>query len=653
MQNHNRIFFGVLLFSTILLAITGCKSMSSDSGHWFTPNVRGQAPAWNGNTNPDAFSSTQVVAVPATPVSVPTNVVPSNPFAPNSDARPATLPEQLAQPVYRQVPPPVSDPFLVALPAESTPSTFSATVPNPAIMNPAIPNPAIPNPTVLNPAVPNPAVPSSVPSGLDVPLTNDLWTSKVAATSQPVVQSHPWDLPAGHVHAEPIPTTVSPISDPWGLGNPTDLQNAVSIEQQAKYEEDELEKARLEELATARHQKIMPEYLKPLPKWNGPFESREQKQTIEQDIIRQVGYSEEKPKSFDALPVYDWEKEEQKGFDWSVLDPVNFFTKVRDWVGLGPDETKANAAMKKGRELLLATPDLKDRKKCLEAAKLFSEAAKRWPDSLLEEDALHLAGECYFFGEDYTRAMRSYQKLLIKYQHSKHIDNGVRRLFMIARYWELEDRRGVSSVNITEKSRPTFDTFGYAKKAYETIFINDPNGPISDDAVMALATAYLLKGRYKGDDNYNHAAYYYNFLRENYPLSKHITRAHELELEARTNAYMGAEHSGTTLDEAQKLADITLRQFSSELGEGEKEEILEMKEGIIQRQAEREWTMGQFYDKKQYYGSAKLYYEKLLDKYPQTEYAEKARVRLEQIQNKPDQPDQLDFLKKIFRPRGT
>jgi outer membrane protein assembly factor BamD (BamD/ComL family) len=480
---------------------------------------------------------------------------------------------------------------------------------------------------------------------------------------QSEIQEHPWNLPLAYNSVEPIPTSsiqpqqsshsVSPMTDPWGLNNLNEMQNAVSIEEQAKREEEEMEKSRLAELATAQHKDGTPDYLKPLPKWNGPFETREKQQTIEQDIIQQVGYSEERTKGFDNLPVYDWEKEEQKGFDWSVLDPVNFFTKVRDWIGLGPDETKANAAMKKGREILLSTPDLKDRKKCLEAAKQFSEAARRYPDSVLEEDALHLAGECYFFGEDYPRAMKSYQKLLIKYQHSKYVDNGVRRLFAIARYWEQEDYRGVSSINLTEKTRPTFDTFGYAKKAYETIFINDPNGPISDAAVMALATAYLLKGRYKGDDNFNHAAYYYSFLRENYPLSKYITKAHEFELEARTKAYMGAEHSSNTLDEAQKLADITLNQFNSELDDEEKEEIIEMKETIIQRQAEREWTMGQFYDKKQYYGSAKLYYEKLLDKYPQTEYAEKARVRLEQIQNKPDQPDQFDFLKKIFRPRGT
>jgi outer membrane protein assembly factor BamD (BamD/ComL family) len=267
----------------------------------------------------------------------------------------------------------------------------------------------------------------------------------------------------------------------------------------------------------------------------------------------------------------------------------------------------------------------------------------------LEEDALHLAGECYFFSDDYPRAMKSYQKLMIKYQHSKYMDNAVRRLFAIARYWENDDRKGVATINLYEKSRPTFDTFGNAKKAYETIFINDPNGPISDDAMMALATAYLLKGRYQGDDNYNHAAYYYKQLRENYPLSKHITRVHELELEARTNAYMGAEHSSTTLDEAEKLADTTLKQFSAELDDGEKEDILEIKEGVIKRQAEREWTLGQFYDKKQYYGSAKLYYEKLLDKYPQTEYAEKARIRLEQIKDKPDQPDQFEFIKRFFR----
>lgn len=468
--------------------------------------------------------------------------------------------------------------------------------------------------------------------------------------------------------ASPLPTATYPQNsssafgdawdDPWGFGLPeSGGHGAVSIDSAAKREEAEIQrrqqeqdKERLEQLAMTKQ---TAPHLQPLTKWNGPFETREKKQTIEQDIIRQVGHVEVTPTRYDNTPVFDWEKENEKGFDWSVLDPVNFFTKIRDMAGMGPDEKKADAAMKKGRELLMETPDMKDRKKTVEAAKLFKEAAKRWPDSVVEEDALHLAAECYFFSDDYPRAMKMYQSLIIKYQHSKYVDNAVRRLFKIARYWENEDRRGISAVNFNEKSRPTFDTFGYSQKAYETIFIHDPNGPISDDAVMALASAHLARGRYQGDGSYEKAAYYYGYLRENYPLSKHIAKAHEYELYARTHAYLGAEYNGKTLDEAGKLAETTLRQFSGELDGEDKEEVLSLKENVIERQAEREWTMGQYWEKKKYYRSASLYYEKLLDQYPQTRFAEMARSRLEEIKDKPPIPDQFEFFKKIYMPRSS
>jgi outer membrane protein assembly factor BamD (BamD/ComL family) len=469
----------------------------------------------------------------------------------------------------------------------------------------------------------------------------DPWIEELARTANvpPAAVPIPNTFPA-------LPPNAMP-SDPWERP-----QNAVSLEQAAQKEEKAAqERKKLEELAnTQTNPKVRtPEYLQPLSNWDGPFANQEKKQSLEREIVQQVGY-ENKPQAFNNTPIYDWEKEEQKGFNWDVLDPVNFFTKVRDWVGLGPDEKKALAAMKRGREILTANKDNVTAANYSAAAKEFETAAKRFPDSVLEEDALHLAGECYFFSDNYPKAFRAYQKLIVKYQHSKHLDNDVRRVFKIARFWEEEDRRGVAAVNMTNKERPTFDTFGNAKKAYETIFIYDANGPVSDDAVMALATAYLAKGRYQGDDNYNHAAYYYRYLRENFPLSKHLAKAHENELFARTNAYMGAEHNGGTLEEAGKLADITLRQFGGELQAGEKEEIIELKENVLVKQAEREWTMGNFYEKKKYYGSAKLYYEKILEKYPQTPVAEKARERLAAIQDKPDQPKSNGFLKAVLKP---
>ncbi|MDR3233127.1 MAG: outer membrane protein assembly factor BamD [Planctomycetaceae bacterium] len=378
---------------------------------------------------------------------------------------------------------------------------------------------------------------------------------------------------------------------------------------------------------------------KPLGPWNGPFQNRQKKQDLEQTIIQQVGYASSPPLPMSNEPQFDWEKDEEKGFDWSVLDPINLTTKFRDWAGLGPDEDKAKAALQKGREILLANPGLQDKKKNREAATLFSDAAKRFPDSLIEEDALHLAGECYFFADDYPKAMTMYQKLLIKYQHSKHVDIDVRRLFKIARYWESESKRQASGFNFSDKSLPQYDTFGFAKKCYETVFINDPNGPVSDDAVMALATAYLERGKYQGDDNYNQAAYYYCYLRENFPLSKHLAKAHENELYARTRAYMGAEHPSKSLEEAGKLAEITLRQFGSELDSESKNEIVELKEGVLVKEAERLWMQGQFYDVKKYrYGSAKICYERIIREYPQTEFAEKARRRIAAIKDLPEVP---------------
>ncbi|MDR0520614.1 MAG: tetratricopeptide repeat protein [Planctomycetaceae bacterium] len=435
-----------------------------------------------------------------------------------------------------------------------------------------------------------------------------------------------------------------PAEDPFSVVNPIPAALPLPEPPSAAASSFAEDQERRKELATASRENA-PGYLKPLSHWAGPLADRKQKQTVEQEIIRQTGYDRVSNKVYHSEPVFDWEKEdEKKKFDWSVLDPVNFAAKFRDMAGLGPDEAKAAESLKKGREILQSNPELKDQKKCLEAAKHFTEAAKRAPDSLIEEDALHLAGECYFFADDYPNAMAMYQKLVIKYRHSKYVDSDVRRLFKIAQYWESEFEKGKTGLHFGDKSLPNYDTFGYAKKTYETIFLNDPNGPVSDDALMALATAYLKRGKYQGDDNFNQAAFYYQRLREDYPLSKHLANAYKNELYARTRAYMGAEHPSKSLEEAAKLADMTLQQFNKELPAQEKQDVLGLKEDILTNKAEQLWAMGQFYDiKKRHYGSAKLYYEKLTAEYPQTKFAEMARIRMEQIKGLPDVPPIIGF----------
>jgi len=466
---------------------------------------------------------------------------------------------------------------------------------------------------------------------------NSRWLTPPRGSGAQFFGQAPSDDPFPFPVVFPTQPVSNPAFDPF-----TPVQQHAMISDLAA---EEAERERIKNLATTVREDS-PSYLQPLNPWNGPFATRTRQRTLEQDIIRQVGghYEQVSGKADIDYTPFDWEiEEERKKFDWSVLDPANFVTKFRDWAGLGPDERKANESMRKGRDILLSNPDLKDKRKSLEAAKHFTEAAKRYPNSLLEEDALHLAGECYFFADDYSNAFTAYQQLLIKYRHSKRLDNAARRLFKIGQYWELESERGFSGFNFSNKALPRYDTFGFAKKAYETIFINDPLGPISDDALMALATAYFKRGRHQGDDNFNQAASYYQQLREEYPLSKHIAKAYENELYARTQAYLGAEHPNRTLEEAQKLAEITIRQFGSELDYENKANLLEIQESILDKKAERLWTIGQFWDKKQYFGSAKLQYKQLIEEYPQTEFAERARRRIAQIEGLPDTPSIFGF----------
>ena len=98
------------------------------------------------------------------------------------------------------------------------------------------------------------------------------------------------------------------------------------------------------------------------------------------------------------------------------------------------------------------------------------------------------------------------------------------------------------------------------------------------------------------------------------------------------------------MEEARKLAEITLWQFRNELDSEGKAGVMEIKESILVKEAERLWSMGQFYDqKKRHYGSARIYYSRLIAEYPQTEFAERARRRLPQIDDLPDVPSIVGF----------
>lgn len=326
--------------------------------------------------------------------------------------------------------------------------------------------------------------------------------------------------------------------------------------------------------------------------------------------------------------MVDAAEEEDDGFDLEDLDPANLYRSTRDALGYGPDEGIATELFREAEELARA-------KEHKEAGKKFIAAAKRWPDSGLEEDALFLAGENFFAADEYPDAHRAYQKLLKKHDYTHYMDDVTRRLFAIARYWEECARRDPSfrsPINMTDDSRPWIDSVGYALKAYDDIRMHDPTGPLADDAVMATANSYFVHGRFED------AARHYDLIRTEYTKSEFQLRAHLLGIESWQRVYQGSYYDAGPLEKAAEVADQALVQFGPELGE-ERPRVIEAKNKIVEEKANRELIIARYYDKKKSYGAARFYYDAIIKDYPHTAAAQQARQRMGEIQGLPDKPE--------------
>lgn len=285
----------------------------------------------------------------------------------------------------------------------------------------------------------------------------------------------------------------------------------------------------------------------------------------------------------------------------------------------------------------------------LSAADLFTNAADRWPDSALEQDALQAAGESYFFADRYPKANDAYELLLKKYPNSKYLDTVEARRFSIAQYWlglDREDPQSFWEFNWTDKSRPVRDSFGNAVRIFDRIRIDDPTGKLADDATLAAGNAYFEDGKYLDADSF------YGDLRKTFPSSEHQFRAHLLGVKAKLQSYQGPDYSGDALDEAEKLIKQIHRQFPHEAAR-EREYLARAFGQVRYKKAEREWHMARYRDRRGEYGAAKFYYSLLAKDYSDTPLAERAKQRITEVADRPDVPPQrFSWLVDMFPERG-
>lgn len=310
-----------------------------------------------------------------------------------------------------------------------------------------------------------------------------------------------------------------------------------------------------------------------------------------------------------------------------------------------------------------------DAKRHKEAIKAYKAIAKKYPETSLGEEAWFRMGESHFALNQYPKAQEAYDKLFDDYPSTRYVADASQRLFAIARVW-LEVAEPVSesviktvsnqseaSVEITkpksslsaqyglipnffDSTRPLFDTAGRAREALKSIWLNDPTGPLADDALMLTASYYFQRGQYLEADHY------FQMLREEYSDSPHLEDAYVFGGHVKQVSYQGPFYDGTTLAEAEKLKEQTLNLFPES---DERQKVRKDLAKIYGQQAHRAWSYVQFWERKENDVSVAIACQKVIMNYPDTRYAQMARDRIRKVNPKKiiHLPGMSDFLETL------
>jgi outer membrane protein assembly factor BamD (BamD/ComL family) len=280
-----------------------------------------------------------------------------------------------------------------------------------------------------------------------------------------------------------------------------------------------------------------------------------------------------------------------------------------------------------------------------QAAKKYKSAAKLWKSSAMEQDALFMAGESYFFADKLPAAEDMYVRLIKDYPRTKFLDKTDQRRMEIALFYlryDAADPQAFYELNFTDRRRPWNDTRRNGVRVLDKMRMDNPTGRQADDATMELANEAFRR------ENYLEAREKFEDLRVTYPDSPHQFEAHFLGLKSAIETYQGAQYASEPLDEAEKLIKKLLKQFPNESKE-HREYIDRAYAEIRYKKAERLHDQAAYRIARGENNAAKVYLDQILVEFSDTPFADQAKASLAKIAPLPGEPTRhFQWLAEIF-----
>ncbi|HAV65251.1 MAG TPA: hypothetical protein DCY13_23125 [Verrucomicrobiales bacterium] len=251
------------------------------------------------------------------------------------------------------------------------------------------------------------------------------------------------------------------------------------------------------------------------------------------------------------------------------------------------------------------------------ALKAAKRVVNRWPLSDYAPDAQYLLGRCYEEKGLLEKAFKTYQELVEKFPKSQNYEEALQRQFNITNRYL--DGRWFRLWNYI----PTFPSMERTSKMYSQIVENGPYSPVGPQAQMNIGSAREKQEEYQlAVRAYIRAADRYHDLPG--VAEEAVFRA---ALAWHKQANKAEYDQGTAGEAINTYTDFTLLYPQDPRVPEARDAIRELQT----EQAKGAFATARYYEKKRRWLASEIYYNEVLLKDPQSEFADAARQRLAEL----------------------
>lgn len=262
-----------------------------------------------------------------------------------------------------------------------------------------------------------------------------------------------------------------------------------------------------------------------------------------------------------------------------------------------------------------------DKKQYKAALQKFKKLIVNYPDAFEAAESQFFIGKCLEELKQPYQAFLEYKKVLASYPNSQRINEVIECQYKIGEYFlNREPKRwlGVSMYDFVE--HPAIDIF---KTIVDKV-------PYSEYAAVAQ---YKLGVLLMDIVRFEEAREAFQKVIDSYPDSEWALPSRYQLAIATAKAFPGVGYDSSAVEEATRRLDEFIKTHpEAKIVSAATDKLKELRN----KEAEKKIDIAQFYEKQKKYKSAKVYYESIVNDYPDSDYVSEAQKKIEELEEYED-----------------